>query len=140
MRWSEQHHGADAIKLSASFPGVAPPVRKGEPFTVGVPLPRGRFVPSQAWSITGHGGPRRSVQTRALDCWPDGSVRWLLVDGNAELAQDSQSVHLIPATGEGPDVPAIVVTRSGDGVWIEDMGSTNGTFVNGARVTRHVAR
>jgi hypothetical protein len=109
MRWSEQHHGADAIKLSASFPGVAPPVRKGEPFTVGVPLPRGRFVPSQAWSIVGLEGSRRSVQTRALDCWSDGSVRWLLVDGNADLSPELQSVHLIPTTGEVRDVPAIGV-------------------------------
>ena len=119
MSLSDQHPGADAIKLSASFPGAARPVRKGEPFTVGVPLPRGRFVPSQAWSIVGLEGPRRSVQTRALDCWSDGSVRWLLVDGNADLSPDSQSVHLIPTTGEVPDVPAIVVTRSGDGVWID---------------------
>ncbi|MGI8478395.1 MAG: FHA domain-containing protein [Gaiellaceae bacterium] len=24
-----------------------------------------------------------------------------------------------------------------DGVWVEDLGSTNGTFVNGARITAH---
>ena len=107
MSWSDQHPGVDAIKLSASFPAAARPVRKGEPFTVGVPLPRGRFVPSQAWSIVGLEGPRRPVQTRALDCWSDGSVRWLLVDGNADLSPDSQSVHLIPTTGEVPDAPAI---------------------------------
>jgi pSer/pThr/pTyr-binding forkhead associated (FHA) protein len=28
-----------------------------------------------------------------------------------------------------------VVTRAPDGLWVEDIGSTNGTFVNGARVT-----
>jgi pSer/pThr/pTyr-binding forkhead associated (FHA) protein len=28
-----------------------------------------------------------------------------------------------------------VVTRRADGLWVEDAGSTNGTFVNGARVT-----
>jgi pSer/pThr/pTyr-binding forkhead associated (FHA) protein len=27
------------------------------------------------------------------------------------------------------------VTRRSDGLWVEDAGSTNGTFVNGARVT-----
>jgi hypothetical protein len=119
MSLSDQHPGANAIRLSASFPGAARPVRKGEPFTVGVPLPRGRFVPSQAWSIVGPEGSRRSVQTRALDCWSDGSVRWLLVDGNADLSPELQSVHLIPTTGEVRDVPAIGVMRSGDGVWID---------------------
>jgi pSer/pThr/pTyr-binding forkhead associated (FHA) protein len=28
-----------------------------------------------------------------------------------------------------------LVTRRVDGLWVEDIGSTNGTFVNGARVT-----
>jgi hypothetical protein len=119
MKLAEQHPGVDAIELLASFPDAARPVRKGEPFTVGVPLPRGRFAPTQAWSIVGLEGPSRSVQTRALDCWSDGSVRWLLVDGNADLSIDSRSVHLIPTTGELSDAPAIVVTRSGAGVWVE---------------------
>lgn len=121
MSSSDRRPGADAIKLSASFPGVVHSVRAREPFTVGVPLPRGRYAKSQAWAIVGAGGDRRAAQTRALDRWPDGSVRWLLVDGDADLSTGSQDVHLVPTTG-GPESaaqPSVTVTRSGAGVWID---------------------
>jgi hypothetical protein len=62
----------------------------------------------------------------------------------AEIALDSQSITL--GRGRTNDVPlpddeyastrhARVEPRR-DGIWIEDIGSTNGTFVNGIRLTR----
>jgi hypothetical protein len=55
-------------------------VRRGEPATLGVPCPRGRVHAYDGCTYRGADGRTQAAQTRALDNWPDGSVRWLLVD------------------------------------------------------------
>ncbi|MBI1853931.1 MAG: hypothetical protein HYR85_26640 [Planctomycetes bacterium] len=82
--------------------GVRVPVRvvgdPALPVTGGVPMPRGRLrdgEPLRARTAAGRGIP---IQSRTLSTWPDGSVRWLLVDvdpyGQRELVLES---------GAGPD-------------------------------------
>jgi hypothetical protein len=51
-----------------------------EPIRVGVPFAAGAFDGKAPLAVVGSDGVTRPVQTRATDCWPDGSVRWLLVD------------------------------------------------------------
>ena len=58
--------------------------RRGEPFTFGVPLPRGAVQPTDSWNIQAH-GVEHAAQTRAIDCWNDGSVRWVLVDSQLDI-------------------------------------------------------
>jgi hypothetical protein len=55
-------------------------VRRGEPATIGVPCPRGQVHAYDGCTYRGADGRTQAAQTRALDNWPDGSVRWLLVD------------------------------------------------------------
>jgi hypothetical protein len=85
-----------AIRITASTshaPGAA--ARTGEPFTVGVPMPRG--TGDAGWCLVDDAGRRRAVQTRALDRWPDGSVRCLLVDGRVDVGADARGgVWLTP--------------------------------------------
>ena len=59
--------------------------RHGVPLTFGVPLPQGVARDDEAWTIVGGDGRQRAVQTRVLDRWPDGSVRWLLVDAQIDI-------------------------------------------------------
>lgn len=51
-----------------------------QPVTVGIPLPRGRYQRTDAWRLTDPAGTDIPVQTDPLATWPDGSIRWLLVD------------------------------------------------------------
>ena len=51
-----------------------------EPIRVGVPFAAGAFDGKAPLAVVGSDGVTRPVQTRVTDCWPDGSVRWLLVD------------------------------------------------------------
>src|SRR5438309_1538322 len=57
--------------------GVA---RHAWPASASVPLPRGRVQsPDKLW-LAAPGGRAAPLQARALERWPDGSVRWLLLD------------------------------------------------------------
>src|SRR5207248_1135059 len=58
--------------------------RRGEPVSCGLPWPRGRlFDPGDLHLDDAEGRPV-VLQTRALDRWADGSIRWLLVDWLAD--------------------------------------------------------
>src|SRR6516162_5985930 len=71
-----------SVVLSFSFPPQAGP-RRGEPVSCGIPWPRGVLTdPSKLW-LSDSRGQAAVLQTRVLDRWPDGSVRWLLVDWQA---------------------------------------------------------
>lgn len=54
--------------------------RRGEPVTVGLPWPRGAVADEKFFHLIGPDGVSQPLQTRVLDRWPDGSVRWCLFD------------------------------------------------------------
>src|SRR5438477_6505195 len=64
---------------------TAAPRRRGEPLTFGVPLPIGAVRGHEPWKISEPNQAPSVVQTRVLDRWPDGSVRWMLADAQANL-------------------------------------------------------
>jgi hypothetical protein len=73
--------------------GAADVARCGEPVTFGVPFPAGAVREGDLWSLMDAAGRPASVQTRALNRWPDGSVRWMLVDGRVDV-DGAQTYHL----------------------------------------------
>ena len=50
-----------------------------EPFAVGVPFARGAVHEISRLELEDPDGNRISMRRRVLECWPDGSVRWLLI-------------------------------------------------------------
>lgn len=54
------------------------------PVTCGVPFPRGLLTDPATLALTDRHGRPVPLQTRTLNKWPDGSVRWLLLDWQAE--------------------------------------------------------
>src|SRR5947209_3655353 len=61
-----------------------------EPVTVGVPLPRGFLTQAGAVGLFDHAGRQVTLQSLPLAHWPDGSVKWLLLDFIAdELSGDA---------------------------------------------------
>ncbi|MEO6487029.1 MAG: hypothetical protein ABIO78_03690, partial [Thermoanaerobaculia bacterium] len=64
-------------------------MRVGEPVTVGVPLPAALCTDEQCICVSGAAGVV-PVQAQALERWPDGSIRWALLDfqANAPASYD----------------------------------------------------
>src|SRR6516164_7255920 len=65
------------LSFSTACPAEA---RRGEPVSCGIPWPQGVLTdPARLW-LSDSRGQAAVLQTRVLDRWPDGSVRWLLLD------------------------------------------------------------
>ena len=58
--------------------------RRGEPIRIGVPIRRGALMDPHRLALSDPAGHLRPIAGRALDRWTDGSVRWLLLDFQAE--------------------------------------------------------
>ena len=63
-----------------SFHTLEPCARRGEPVSVGLPWPRGAISDEKYFQLLGPDGSPQVLQTKVLDRWPDGSIRWCLFD------------------------------------------------------------
>ena len=68
------------FSCSLSFHTLEPCARRGEPVSVGLPWPRGAIADEKYFQLIGPDGSQQVLQTKVLDRWPDGSVRWCLFD------------------------------------------------------------
>ena len=57
--------------------------RTCEPITVGVPLPRGLVQDPRRIGLVGDGQATVPLQALPTERWPDGSIRWALLDFQA---------------------------------------------------------
>lgn len=73
-------------------------------FGIGVPLPRGVVRTHAALTLSDEDGRALPTQTRALAFWPDGSAKWVFVEGLITMGPYAQRRVLLT---EGPQ-------RSGD--------------------------
>ena len=87
-------------------------IRLQEPVTLGLPFPQGLVVEHDGRPQLAVAGAK-VFQTRTLARWPDGSVRWALVDFQAdvEAGRASTSYHVIPGPGASPDPPLARVAQ-----------------------------
>jgi hypothetical protein len=112
--------GARRLTLTVKEPaGVA---RAHWPVTAGVPFPQGRVREVAALRLTSDtpGGGAMPLQASVLSRWPDGSVRWALLDWRADLrAGQERRFHV----DTGAPSPA-AETRGADhaGVTVRDAG------------------
>ena len=106
-----------------------------EPITCGVPWPLGvLFDPTRLMMVDAQ-GKAVFLQTRSLDHWPDGSVRWVLLDWQADLVDERHATYRV-VVGEGPMLTpshnSLKMTRSVD-VVIIDTGTARFTMRQGGR-------
>lgn len=99
--------------------------RQGEPVRCGVPWPRGTLWEVSLLRMTETDGQPVALQARALNCWPDGSVRWALLDWKATLHGPARYV-VSAAIGDRAPVceagPSVSVVPGADGDLIVDTG------------------
>src|SRR5712664_937192 len=89
----------EIIKLSVQTPkstveilieAPEPKVRHREPVTCGIPWPKGMLHDPNYLVLRDEKGDSVPLQTRILDRWPEGSVRWLLLDWQATVNGDAR--------------------------------------------------
>ncbi|KKL28910.1 hypothetical protein LCGC14_2370430, partial [marine sediment metagenome] len=97
---------------------VAEPIglaRKAEPISGGIPLPKGMFQKGQAFAIFGADGRERPSQALPLVVDRDGSLRWVLVDFQDDLAASATNRYVLKAVARTarPARPLKVTDRAG---------------------------
>ncbi|MEO8605656.1 MAG: beta-L-arabinofuranosidase domain-containing protein [bacterium] len=109
-----------ALRAAAAFAPVAISVeepdgieRRNWPLTVSVPLPRGALRDAHAAHVADDHGGALPTQTRELATWPDGSIRWLLVDTQVEL-RPRQKRTLQLREGPSPRAPSATLKVAND--------------------------
>ncbi|NUQ64713.1 MAG: hypothetical protein HUU20_19800 [Pirellulales bacterium] len=147
---------AGSVRLTVKEPsGIE---RQQWPVTSGIPLAQGAVNDPQSVALAAEDGGRVPLQTHVLARWPDGSIRWLLVDFQLDL-QPSQSRAFTLEYGAGiqreavsqpirtqslPDgleintgpmrlVLASARFRPLDAVWLD--ANSDGTFSDAERIT-----
>ena len=106
--------------------------RTREPITFGVPLPRGAAQDPGVFTLRDAGGRPVPTDARVLDRWPDGSIRWLLVDGQVDAAGEGAGALTLergPRSSCAPlkvrqDGKRIVVTTGRAEFHLEPAGSS----------------
>jgi hypothetical protein len=96
--------------------------RRREPVTVGVPLPQGACHDAQSWRLLDKDDHPLLLQTRVLDRWTDGSVRWLLVDSQVDVPESAGTSLRLCADGDSTaaqPAPELRVSRTGDALSID---------------------
>ncbi len=109
--WSLASAGFSAgdIVLSVAEPaGVA---RAGWPVTSGVPFAPGALPAAAAVTLWDDHGRPVPLQTDTLGRWPDGSVRWLLVDFQTDLASGEQRTFTLRPGPGGVAAPLATPLR-----------------------------
>lgn len=87
--------------------------RRKEPITVGVPFPRAACVEPRQVVLSDAQRNHIPYQAEVLDTWPDGSIRWLLLDFNANSPDDVRLAALTDAVPAGVPQGAVSVAQDG---------------------------
>jgi hypothetical protein len=107
------------LRIDVTEPsGIA---RRGWPISVGVPFPRGahKDVSNLRLQAAGSTAPATPVQTRVLTRWPDGTVRWALLDWQADLSPRQHRRYRLTAGSPARARSALKVTEDAAAIAID---------------------
>lgn len=111
-------HGAESL-LSIEVHEPHGLVRSQWPLTVGVPFPQGKLRDVSQFTLV-EGEAPIPTQTRALSRWPDGSVRWLLLDWQSDFSpRQVRHFHAGTARHATAARHPLTVTNREDGVAVD---------------------
>lgn len=91
--------GRSKSSLSIPFYVSSNAAKQNIPLTFSIPLPMGTCTTAEKWTVNWSGSKTSSpVQSRVLSCWPDGSVKWLLVTMPRSEHQRESGLdgHIVP--------------------------------------------
>jgi PcRGLX-like N-terminal RIFT barrel domain len=116
-----------SIRIQVALPPEGSFARHREPVRLGVPLAVGACVDASHATLLAPSGQEHALQARALDWWPDRSIRWLLIDFQADHDGSSTPVEYQLQCGPARAVertaqPDVAVVREQDAL-IVDTGA-----------------
>ena len=133
--------GPESIVLQLVTPdGKAPSQpRRREPLTIGLPIARGACRAENHITVRMPDGTPLPSQVRVTDRWPDGSIRWAVLDTQADVPTSSPQIVVdIGAPASPAQHHAIRVTEDAASI-IVDTGSTEFTIArSGQQLFTHV--
>ena len=110
--------------------------RRREPVRLGVPIAAGVCRDSGRVALRDHAGQSCPLQARALEYWPDGSVRWLLLDFQAEHdGLESPAIYTLDLQAASPSSSprhSVHIADDGDALSI-DTGAARFRLRRGGR-------
>jgi len=108
--------------------------RRGEFLRVALPCGHGELQPATPLCVTGPAGVAGPCQKRVLKTWPDGSVKWLLLDFAAEVPAGGELRYLVSETGSELPPEAALQVVPGAEQWQVHTGA--GSFCIDSRTFR----
>jgi hypothetical protein len=114
------------VMTVAADPALPAFERRGEPVAIGVAYPRGAVSRSARWALTDQRGHNTPVQATVLDRWGDGSVRWLLIEFQADVDAEAPNFYAL-APDDTPE-------GSAGGISIEHAGETLRVWTGAAAI------
>ena len=98
-----------------------------EPVRIGVPFPLGFLRDTGHIELKSNGGAALPLQGRPLDYWPDGSIKWALLDFFAAVEPNSQEVFTLvndrDQTSPMPEFSAAISISETVQAFIVDTGA-----------------
>lgn len=97
-------------------------VRNGEPVRLGVPVARGLWQTGKTFVVKDPSGQLHPCQTKTLKQWPDGSIKWLLVDFFVTTEARNQSSWILCQGAETSHPHRVRVIKESES-WRVDTGA-----------------
>jgi hypothetical protein len=114
---------ATVVRLIAERSGRSSFPRRREPIRLGVPLGPGVAINGDRLALFASDGRPQPLQTRVLDRWHDGSIRWLLVDSLADHGGTSPAEYELrfaeAGAGEPPVAGPLRIDEQGGGLVVD---------------------
>ena len=103
-----------AIHLSETS-GLA---RNGEPISLGIPFAKGQLADTTGLQLIDAEGSLKPADFTPLCHWPDGSIRWLQMEGQISLKARADTSLTLAHTeyGPEPDEPPVRIEHQPDGI------------------------
>ena len=101
--------GTTAVEIHVE--AESPAERRREPVTCGLPWPRGAVPADARLAMTDGAGRPVPLQVRTLDRWPDGSVRWALLDWQATVQGRASFFVQVSSDDSAAETAGLTVTE-----------------------------
>lgn len=86
---------ADEKKFTIAVDGARFAAGKNWPVRSGVPIPQGELASASNVQVLSAGGNAVPAQSQAMATWPDGSVKWLMVDFQHDFSKSAAEQYRI---------------------------------------------